>query len=303
MSVLPLEGLKRAAPTITTAQCFKQQGFEHLPSFVGSYLDQLNCMLNSIFIAANESRDAQLLMGSFMGVLLSGIMIATYESFRPIHRGNGILGAVARCSSLFFLWGQRMTAGFAMPIHAAFCVWSRATSKNKNKCRPDGRHAWATLLSVVGGFLFPSIYVGWEQFSFHSLSVWQPFPLYILALSLILPRLLPQAPRASAVGAIAILCTVVSVSAHIELIRETIAGRRLGDVFLFDTLPQGTLAFAAHSLFLLDFVAVIITVTALVLLPYQAKLGVFVSMLVITLAAGPGAALILPWAYIEITNK
>lgn len=285
---------------ISSPKCFKQPGFTHYP-FVGAYLDQLNCLLNSVFMAAHESRDAQLLMGPFVAVLLSGLMIATYESFRPTHRGNGVLGFVARCSSLFFLWGQRITAGFAMPVHAAFCVWSHATAKQK-RFRPDGRHAWSTLLSVVGGFLVPTFYIAREKFSYQSLSIWQPFPVYILLLNLVLPYVLPKASRGAAVGLIAVLCTVVSVSSHIELIRETVDGRRLGDIFLYATVPQGTLSFAGHSLFLVDFVAVLVTVTSLVLLPYWAKLGVLVSMVVISMAAGPGAALILVWAYRELAK-
>lgn len=301
--MFPLEGFRLAGPVINTDKCFAQPGFTHYP-FVGSYLDNLNCLLNSVFIAANESKDAKLLMGSFVAVLLSGIMISTYESFRPAHRGNGVLGFIARCSSLFFLWGQRITAGFAMPIHAAFCVWSHATAKQK-RSRPDGKYAWTTLLAVIAGFLVPTAYIGREQFSYESLSIWQPFPVYILAVNLILPRILPKAPRASAVVIIAVLCTVVSVSTHIELIRATLLddARRFGDIFMFDPLPQATLAFASHALFLVDYLSVVVTVTALVLLPYKAKLGVLIAMLVISAAAGPGAALILAWAYREIWTK
>lgn len=299
--VFSLDGLKLAAPTVATAKCFSQPGFHRYP-FVGEYLDGLNCLLNSIFMAAHESRDAQLLMGTFTAVLLSALMVSTYESFRPAHRRNGPLGFIARCSSLFYLAGQRVTAGFSMPLHTAFCVWSNATARQK-RSRPEGKYVWATLLSVTLGFIGPTLYVASENMSFHAMSVWQPFPLYILALNLVLSRVLPRVPRATAVVVIAVLCTVVSVSSHIELMREITNGRRLGDIFLFGTVWKSSLTFAGHALFLVDFAAVLATSASLVLLPYQAKLGVFVLMLVVTLGAGPGAAIILPWAYCELWTK
>jgi hypothetical protein len=299
--VFTLDGFKLAAPTVATAKCFTQPGYHSYP-IVGPYLDGLNCLLNSIFLAAHESRDAQLLMGSFTAVLLSALMVSTYESFRPVHRGNGPLGFIARCSSLFYLAGQRVTAGFAMPLHTAFCVWSHAISRQK-RSRPEGKYAWCTLLSVAIGFIGPTLYLAIEDMSFRALSIWQPFPLYILAANIVLGRILPRAPRATAVVVIAVLCTVVSVSSHIELLREVTNGRRFGDILLFNTTWKSSLTFAAHALFVVDFAAVFATSASLVLLPYQAKLGVLLFMLIITLGAGPGAAIILPWAYRELSTK
>ncbi|BEJ16625.1 hypothetical protein CspHIS471_0600260 [Cutaneotrichosporon sp. HIS471] len=201
--VFTLDGFKLASPTLATAQCFTQPGFHRYP-IVGEYLDGLNCLLNSIFMAAHESRDAQLLMGSFTAVLLSALM---------------------------------------------------------------------------------------------------PFPLYVLALNIVLSRILPQTPRPPAVVIIAVLCTVVSVSGHIDLMREIANGRRLGDILLFDTKWTSSLTYAGHALFAVDFASVFVTSISLVLIPYQAKLGVLIVMFIITVGAGPGAAIILPWAYRELWTK
>ncbi|BEI84625.1 hypothetical protein CcaverHIS002_0500260 [Cutaneotrichosporon cavernicola] len=289
--VFTLDGFKLASPTLATAQCFTQPGFRRYP-IVGEYLDGLNCLLNSIFMAAHESRDAQLLMGSFTAVLLSALMVSTYESFRPTHRNNGPLGFIAQCSSLFYLAGQRLTAGFTMPLHAAFCVWSHAVSRQK-RSRPEGKYTWSTLLSVSIGFLGPTLYLAVEDMSFSALSIWQPFPLYVLVLNLVLSRILPQTPRAPAVVIIAVLCTVVSVSGHIDLMREVANGRRLGDILLFDTKGTSSLTFAGHALFAVDFASVLVTSLSLVLVPYQAKLGVLIVMF-------PSSS---PWAYRELWTK
>ncbi|GMK58541.1 hypothetical protein CspeluHIS016_0505730 [Cutaneotrichosporon spelunceum] len=300
--IFTLDGFKLAAPSLRTGKCFAQPGAHRYP-LLGQYLDGLNCLLNSVFMAAHESSDAQLLMASVVAVLFSSLMVSTYESFRPTHRNNGVLGFIARCSSFFYVVGQIMTAGFAMPLHAAFCVWSHGISKKNKHARPEGKYAWSTLLSVAIGFLLPSLGLAAENMSYRALSVWQLFPFYILALNLVLSRILPKAPRSRAVAIIAVLCTVVSVSCHIGLLRELSSGRRLGDILLFDTKWTTSLTYAAHALFAVDAAFMLITSASVVLLPYKAKLGVLIAMLIITLAAGPGAAIILPWAYHELSTE
>jgi hypothetical protein len=299
---------------------------------LGKFLDQLNCTLNSTFVAGGRTRiEGNLQLTEFGGVLLASIMISVYESFRPVHRrGNPIAGLLARSGSFFLLLGQRFTAGFSTPIHYVFITWSAASAAtairgDASAIVPAAEHIWSTLISVTLGYLGPTvyfIYIG--KMDYLSLSIWQPFPVYLLALNLVLPSIirstfLPRLPvsrnqsRKVATFAIAALCTIVSITTHWELITHVLLadhGVDIRDIFLLRAQPADiaiTFAHAAHALFVIDFWSVLAINVIVVLRALGGDIGgaarAIVPLTLITVAAGPGAALIISWATAEMSRQ
>lgn len=264
-------------------------------------------------------------MTTFGALLLASIMIGEYESFRPSHRrSNPIVGIFARATSLFLLAGQRFTAGFTTPVQCIFTTLSNASAKVPGAMNvPSAEHIWSTLIATTLGYLVPTVYSAAKNMDFVSLTVWQPFPLYILALNLVLPSvlkktLLPALPfsrnqsRRIGVLLIAALCIVVSAGAHWELLSNTIVakdGVDIRDVFLRRRPAEEivvTMAHAAHALFLVDFMAVLVA-AILAVVPAMAGgiIGFFRNLIVfafLTVGAGPGAAVAVIWASAELAR-
>ena len=296
--------------------------------FLGKYLDQLNCSLNSVFVAGNSRREGQLQLNVFGPLLLSSLVISVYESFRPVHRrSNFIVGLLAQSASFFYLLGQRFTAGFSTPLHYVFLVWSAASGAaavrgNPNGLVPSAEHVWSTLIACTAGYLVPTVYAIVFKMNYQSLSIWQPFPLYVLALNLVLPPiirsvLLPALPfsrtQSRKVGTflIALLCTAVSSMTHWELIASTLLaehGVDIRDVLLLRAQPEAvasTFAHAAHALFTIDFASVLLTNMIVAIPAFGGNIPRVISTLIpfilITVAAGPGAAVIITWATAEMS--
>jgi len=314
--VLKSEAITRAGPALGTRLCFSQQGMKSYP-VLGPFLDQALCSLNLLFVAgAHGPKPVELQMGTFSAVFFASIVIANYESFRPDHRrSNAFAGTLARASSAFLLAGQRITAGFTTPMQRFYTEWSTSSGLAATKARkntdeeklrallPESKYIWTTLFAMLG-FVVPTLYLKLDQFSYFSLALWHPFPLYIWALNRILPPILASIPSTRAVATTLLTLLVITVSGvtHYELLRDTVFGAYdLRDVFLLR--PQKdtrSLAFGAHLLFQVDFLAVLITCLAIVLVGPRSTLGAFVAKFVqfavISAIAGPGAGLIVVWA-------
>jgi hypothetical protein len=143
-----------------------------------------------------------------------------------------------------------------------------------------------------------------------SLTIWQPFPFYILALNIILPPILRgfRPPRTLGIILIALLCTAASLRTHNEMVSAIRSGETdIRDIFLLrsqGTEASQTFSYASHALFVVDYTSVLITTLAAVLTPLGATVGSIVTSLVpfviLSVLAGPGAALILLWASREL---
>lgn len=288
------------------------------------------CAINSVFRAVKQSEPATVLASYFGAFLTSGVFIATYEGFRP--RGTGLWAWLARGSSLAFLAGQVVTAAVSTPLYFALVAAATAAPKFKRtksgdvllepRARPATEQVWAVLISTWVGFIAPFVRAKITNFDYTALSVWQPFPLYVLALNLVLPPLLrPVVGKASPnlpIVLIAVGGVFASASVHLKFVwylanLESGALKAVRDAFLLYPLSEwapdwaSNLPSLAHALFGADFAFVFLANAAQVILGFEPGLdeavALAVNLVLGSALLGPGAAIILLWAYGELTAK
>ncbi|RSH79211.1 uncharacterized protein EHS24_001250 [Apiotrichum porosum] len=304
--VLKSQAYKAHGPVLQSAACFAKPGFEHYP-WLGPKLDQINCVLNSIFISSNESPAAVLFMKTFGAVFFCTVLMSTYEGFRPQYRrANVVTGTLARASSFFLLLGQLIAAGCSTPLQMIF---SALSSGDGPVAPPAAEYIWTALVATLVTFNGTFAHVVSTNWSYRALSIWQPFPVYTCALALVLPPILRAVglghkhTRIPAIVIIAALGTAASVQGHVALVKGTVLdpnGLDIKDVFLVNPAPLlAPLSYGAHLLFVWDFVFVTATVASLVVFT-SGSLVALVPIVGISALAGPGAGLIIPWAVREI---
>lgn len=179
---------------------------------------------------------------------------------------------------------------------------------------PPPPAAWGTLAAVFG-YIVPSLplYLGLKSgWSFNALTYWQPFPVYVLALALITPRLLPvlvpwtasEGSRAYAVIALSILGLLPSLGAHARLLLGPVP---LADVLLLRTASAryaSTLGYGMHVVLLADLAAIVLATAAYVLTADGGSgpdvRGRFLLFALLACLVGPAGALSLMWGYREL---
>lgn len=259
--------------------------------------------------------------------------------------GFGMRLGVAQLSTIALLVGQVITAGIALPAYYACVSWStpkhwrrhqhkvdlgdevfflpesarrkvRATFKHSvqyNANVPRSSFLYTTLVATIAGFLVPSL---WMELApptqtYDAQSIWQPYPLYMLAINVILPPLFRKgftavSPRMG-IFLIAALGILPSVKAQLTLWAQMQAGLRLADVFTLSP-QQHTLAAACHRLLATDFVLVTLAVGSKVLLALARrqragtarKVMYGVVLVAGALVVGPGASIMGMWTYSEL---
>lgn len=324
-----LPAFQSANEMMYSSQCFAQPGFRHLP--IGAALDQFNCILTTTFQAAHASKPARA-VADILGVfLIPTVVVMLYESFRPVHALTSIGGVLARGASFFLIIAQGVAGGLGIPLYftaaalstssGGAAAHSRALSAPKPGAAliaaalPPPPAAWATLAAVFGGYILPSIplYRGLQTgWTFDALSKWQIFPLYVLFLALLLPRVLPvivpwtatEGSRAYAVIALALLGLIPSLAAQWRLVFGDVA---LADVFLLR--PQGaqimsTMGYGMHIVLLADLVAIVGATASYVLTADGGSgpdvRGRFVLFGLLSCVLGPAGALSVMWGYREL---
>ncbi|KAL1405376.1 hypothetical protein Q8F55_009007 [Vanrija albida] len=316
-----LQGLK-------SADCLAKTEGARAYSFLSLRANVSLCVINNVFRAAKQSAPATVLAQYFGAFLSAALPIATYESFRP--RGSGFWALAARGASVAFLAGQVVTAAVATPLY--FAVVAAATPAPRFKRtkagdvlleprpRPATEQVWAVLISTWLGFIVP--FVRAKDFDYHALSVWQPFPLYVLALNIALPPLLAPLVRKTNPGIPVVLIALggvyASASIHLKYVfylasLEGGALKAVRDAFLLYPASEWAADWAshlptvAHAIFGADFAFVALANAAHVILGFEPGLDEAVALalnLVLgTALLGPGAAVTLLWAYGELTTK
>lgn len=276
-------------------QCFQQAGVTRYPILPG-WLNQLCCMLNVYFMTAYSNPDTRLVTADFGAFIICGTFISTYEAFRP-RSGWG-----SRLAAPFMALGQLATWAAAIPAYLAIDNSARPPAGTPNRPRPEG--AWTALLATTLGLALPSVYLEVTHWSYLALALWQPFPLYIVALSVLLPQLLrtfgPYTPTVP-IALVTLLGAAASIYARTALITGTDSS--LAELFLVTNRPASSdLAYAARLLFTLDYAFSVLAIASRVIL--DSPLGVAVALVTVLLSAvtvGPGAGVIMLWAYQELT--
>lgn len=283
-----------------------------LPRFLNSTL----CFLNTIFIAIKAQPSSAPLLGAFASIFIPATLICTYDSFRPRPSALGL----GRLASAFLLLGQCVTAGLAMPLYYACYFASPRPGRQTAGERPGTEYAWTALLSTVLGMLVPSLIMDRAGWSYGALALWQPFPVYMLILNLVLPPVLRAlgvgsspsspsssgAPSSSPAGSPRLPATPILIGATISTalsLKEhfgLLTSRSIRAALLPPFRGQGFGA-AGHALFAGDcgFIYLTMALRLVLALPRE-KRGKAVGALVVgTVVGGPGAALAGLWVWSE----
>ncbi|WOO85642.1 uncharacterized protein LOC62_07G009139 [Vanrija pseudolonga] len=325
--ILPAPALQNSG--LKSAACLQQPGARAY-AWLSLKANVSLCVLNSVFRAVKQTEPGTVLASYFGAFLTSGVFIGTYESFRP--RGRGLWAWAARGASLAFLAGQVVTAAVSTPLYFALVaaatpapLFKRTKSGDvlvEPRARPATEQVWAVLISTWVGFIAPFVHAKVTNFDFHALALWQPFPLYVLALNLVLPSLLrPLVGKASPnlpIVLIALGGVYASASVHLKYVwhlanLESGALKAVRDAFLLYPLSEwapdwaSNLPTLAHAIFGADFAFVFLANAAHVILGFEPGLdeavALAVNLLLGSALLGPGAAVILLWAYGELTAK
>ncbi|KAL1411020.1 hypothetical protein Q8F55_001965 [Vanrija albida] len=291
---------------IKTEKCFEQPGFKYY-SFLSPTLNGINCVLNTVFLAGNAAGpEEKLLMGTFGGLYVTHVIQMVYESFRP-RRGAG--ATQAKLASVFALIGQLTTIAVASPIYFALVVFG---AKPHGQWRPKTAYIYVTLVGFFIGGLLPSLWMQESNMDFDALSFWQPFPVYVNILNLVLPAVLvPLFAKASATPPILIitaLCLYPSLKGHLQLLQSDIALRDVLVYYLPKDWPAGApdnLGFIAHLIFSADFTFTLVANFSWLLYNLRPKslgagLGYTAVLALLTVAVGPGSASALVFAWNEL---
>lgn len=260
--------------------------------------------------------------------------------------GFGMRLGVAQLSTIALLVGQVITAGIALPAYYACVSWStpkhwrrhhhkvdlgdevfflpetarrkvRATFKHSvqyNANVPRSSFLYTTVVSTIVGFLIPSLWMELSPLSqkYDAQSLWQIFPLYMLAINIILPPLFRKGftavPPRMGIYLIAALGIAASLKSQLTLWAQVQEGLSLADVFTFSP-QEPTLAAACHRLLSTDFFLTTLAVGSKVLLALArrqrastALKWLYGAVLVAgALIVGPGASIMTMWAYSELT--
>lgn len=264
--------------------------------FLAQPVNEVLCVFNRVFQALTLSPPAVLLAGQFAALCYPVVVIFTYESFRQT-------GFLARRGHLFLLLSQLVTAAGTFPLYYAIVAYTR-TAKTMAR-RPTAPQTWSILLASILGFLGPTYYLSKQAWSYDSLSIWQIYPVYVMALNTILPFILrPFLKNTSPLIPIYLILAIsiyISAKAHFEMLASGIAFQ---DVFLLFSQPA-SLAHDAHRLFLVDFLTSTIASWSFVVLTFDSatpehKFGYAWMLMVLVNMVGPGGALAIVWALREI---
>lgn len=291
---------------IKTEKCFEQPGFKYY-SFLSPTLNGINCVLNTVFLAGNTAGEGEnVLMGVFGGLYVTHIIQMVYESFRP-RRGAAAFGA--RLASVFALIGQLTTIAVASPIYFAIVVLG---PKPRGQWRPKTEYIYTTLVAFFIGGMLPSLWMQESNMAFDALSFWQPFPLYVNILAVILPVVLvPLFAKTSPTAPILIITALVlypSLKGHLKLLQSDVPLRDILLYYLPKDWPAGApdnLGFIAHLVFSADFTFTLIANYSWLLYNLRpGGIGQFLIYIVVlaalTVASGPGAASALVFAWNEL---
>ncbi len=258
--------------------------------------------------------------------------------------GFGMRLGGAQLSTMALMLGQVVTAGIALPAYYALVSFStprhwrrhhhkvdlgdevfflsdearahvRKRSKHSvqyNANVPRSSYLYTTLVSTILGFLVPSVLMKLApaERKYDAQSVWQIFPVYMLAINIILPPLLRRGfsgvtPKVGIV-LIATLGIAVSLNAQWGLIQHLRDNSdSLKDIFTLDRIDN--LSWAAHRILVTDFVLITLAAGSKVLLALARRTragagGKTVYALILLASAvvvGPGASIMGMWAYAE----
>lgn len=274
-------------------------------TFLPGWLNHVACTITTLFIAIYRSPNVGPMLGLFASVFVPATFIVTYDSFRPATRAKG--AALSRLGSVFLLLAQFVTAGVSLPLYYTLYLLSTGGAPTG---RPRPEYIWTALLSMVLGMLVPSLVMDTAQWSYASVAAWQAFPVFMLVLNLVLPKLLrkvikPSSRPVAPVLIAAFVCTVVSIREHHGLV---FGPSPIADSLLpaFKGRDRGQ---AGHALFAVDLAFAGVTMASIIALALRASsapMGLFSSatlLLVGTVVLGPGAATMLAWAWVELAPQ
>lgn len=266
--------------------------------FLAQPVNEVLCAFNRVFQALTLSPPAVLLAGQFAALCYPVVVIFAYESFRQS-------GFLARRGHFFLLLSQLVSAACVFPLYYAIVAYTRTSASMAR--RPTAPQTWSILLASIIGYLGPTYYLSKEKWSYDSLSIWQIYPIFVMALNVVLPFLLrPFLKNTSPLIPVYLILAIsiyLSAKAHFEMLASGVAFQ---DVFLLFSQPE-SLAHDAHRLFLLDFLTSTIASWSFVVATFDSasgehKFGYAWVLMVLVNMVGPGGALAAVWALREIVG-
>ena len=213
----------------------------------------------------------------------------------------------------WLLPSQVTSIGATLPLYLAIAA-SRSAQTVARSVLPE--QAWSVLVALVAGYIVPTFLLARKEWSYNALSVWQAYPLYMIAILILLPTLIRPFVRAKQgvpaekqsqipIIAIAAVGVVLSARTHFQFLNSGIDFRDLVHIFNQKSLsPVGSITPAAHLIFLFDMVSSFIAGCAHVVLCFhgenaERKFGYCIVLLALTNFIGPGGGLAVVWAIRE----
>jgi hypothetical protein len=229
-------------------------------------------------MAANSTPAGALLVNAFGSFFACAALILVY------HRGAK--------SALVLLIGQIVPICIVYPAYQAMA--SPATAKR------TAAQAWVALFAVGLGYILPGSSAVNSGLAYGPLSLWQIYPVPILALTVLLPSIISPLNALGRKIPILVIAAVgfwISQWGYAPLIPALLSGEVSASQLFYP--PADSFASTELWVFIVDFVIVMLSAVHATVAPHGLTT---VLWLAIGVAFGPGAGLMAVWGYKELTK-
>lgn len=259
------------------------------------------CFGISFFRTLFQSPASRTITDIFSPCYYIATVVVTYEQFRQP-------GFLAKLGLPLLFVGQFASAAVALPLYFAIVIWARKSAiSDKNVsvvAPPKAEQVWTVLLATVVGYVVPTLRNAHTRQSYDALALWQFFPLYILAMSTVLPTLLrPFLKKTSTtvpIFLIGLIGVYLSASAQFKML---ISGLKYRDIWLAWVPYENSLVRDVHYFFVIDLAVLIVATITHIILSYEGDgeetIGYTMFAVLLSLLLGPGAAASILWTWRE----
>jgi hypothetical protein len=283
------------------ARCFLSANTTRYPQLPGPINDGL-CFGVGFFRELFKTEDGSILAEVFSQTFFAATFIVAYEQLRQP-------ALLAKLGLPLLFIGQFVSAAVVLPLFFAIVAISRKQNIKAGKMSvvapPSSERVWTALIAAIVGYAVPTRYIATTDRSYDALALWQLFPLYMLALCIILPPILRPFLKNTSHEIPVLLAGIIgiylSATAHFKMLTAEAGPLSAALPYLFST---GTgLSFDVHHFFSVDAWIVVIATFSQVVLSYESdaeeSVGCVMFLVIFTALLGPGAAALIIWSWRE----
>lgn len=300
-------------PSAHPAACFLNPATTYYP-FVPQISNTIVCWAYTLWSSAfHNNPPGNILTHQIEKFVYSVVVILAFETYcrgNRIPPSSSISQQLARNGIWFMMAAQAGTGAIVLPIYFACVALARSQRQYMSTAPNQAQNAWAAVLSVLFGYVLPCEYITQSDGSYHSLNIWQFFPLLVMLSHFLVAPFMKRFAVFDTAYQVPIIVTAVigvilSARAHYDLMTSEYS---YSEVFHIAFHPwTHTLASDVHTVFVLDHLFIMAaTMSHLVFTAHSLvrnkRPQALLLLVLATCVVGPGGAAALVWAFCELSN-